>query len=114
MKVGFLRVVESARLYGDTYVTWFDPSTGSGQAAPDLLRGATPGQFLMLRCADVLPGAEEPLTGASLADDPLLPRAMSYHRLRHGDSGLEFAILYAVSSAGLIMWMYPSRAPYAG
>ena len=100
MKVGFLRVVESARLYGDTYVTWFDPSTGSGQAAPDLLRGATPGQFLMLRCADVLPGAEEPLTGASLADDPLLPRAMSYHRLRVGESGPEFAILYDVVGRG--------------
>ena len=27
---------------------------------------------------------------------------------------LEFAILYAVSSAGLIMWMHRSRAPYAG
>jgi len=73
-----------------------------------MLSGATPGQFLMLRCADVLPGAEAPpsagsgqgLTGASLADDPLLPRAMSYHRLRAGSGGTEFAILYEVVGRG--------------
>ena len=37
---------------------------------------------------------------ASLADDPLLPRAMSYHRLRVGESGPEFAILYDVVGRG--------------
>jgi dihydroorotate dehydrogenase electron transfer subunit len=100
MRVGLLRVVESARLYGDTYITWF--------RGEELVRGAAPGQFLMLRCADPLVGAEAPLTGASLADDPLLPRAMSYHRLRDastrpgagGADGLEFAILYDVVGRG--------------
>ncbi len=92
MKVGFIRVVENRRLYGDTYITWFD--------APELLRGATPGQFLMLRCADVVDEPELPLTGASLMSDPLLPRAMSYHRLRQGENGTEFSILYDVVGRG--------------
>ena len=83
-----------------------------------MLSGATPGQFLMLRCADLLPGVDlegppsagsgQGLTGASLADDPLLPRAMSYHRLRASSTGLrasgaggtEFAILYEVVGRG--------------
>src|SRR4051812_33012964 len=83
MKADFVRVVENTRLYGDTYVMWL--------AGAELMRGATPGQFVMLRCGDVVTAHPEPfegaagaLTGASLADDPLLPRAMSYHRLRDG------------------------------
>jgi dihydroorotate dehydrogenase electron transfer subunit len=94
LKTDFARVVETARLYGDTYITWFD--------CPELLQGATPGQFLMLRCAELLPGIDptQPLTGASLAVDPLLPRAMSYHRLREGDNGREFSILYDVVGRG--------------
>jgi dihydroorotate dehydrogenase electron transfer subunit len=35
-----------------------------------------------------------------LADDPLLPRAMSYHRVREGEAGREFAILYDVVGRG--------------
>jgi dihydroorotate dehydrogenase electron transfer subunit len=94
MKVGFARVVENTRLYGDTYVMWLD--------APELLRGAGPGQFVMLRCADLVDDAEAAgeLTGASLANDPLLPRAMSYHRLRDGENGPEFSILYDVVGRG--------------
>ncbi len=94
MRVGFVRVVENGRLYSDTYLTWLD--------GDELLRGATPGQFLMLRCADFLPDAdrEGPLSGASLAADPLLPRAMSYHRVRNGAAGPEFAILYEVVGRG--------------
>jgi dihydroorotate dehydrogenase electron transfer subunit len=93
VKTGFIRVVENRRLYGDTYVTWFD--------SPELLAGATPGQFLMLRCASplTLEMGEAP-TGASLPDDPLLPRAMSYHRLRRGENGPEFSILYDVVGRG--------------
>jgi dihydroorotate dehydrogenase electron transfer subunit len=79
-------------LYGDTYVCWFD--------GPDLLRNAAPGQFLMLRCADVVLPANETLTGADLAGDPLLARAMSYHRLRVGERDTEFAILYDVVGRG--------------
>ena len=93
MNVGFLSVTETTRLYGNTYVTWFD--------APEFLNGAGPGQFLMLRTADLAPGAEAgPHTGASLASDPLLPRAMSYHRLRDTQHGREFSILYDVVGRG--------------
>jgi dihydroorotate dehydrogenase electron transfer subunit len=35
-----------------------------------------------------------------LADDPLLPRAMSYHRIRKGARGSEFSILYDVVGRG--------------
>ncbi len=91
MKTGFIRVVSVERLYGDTYLTWFD--------SRDLLQGAAPGRFLMLRCAGVLDG-DGPPTGASLASDPLLPRPMSYHRLREGEGGQEFAILYDVVGRG--------------
>ena len=101
MKVGFMRVVENARLYGDTYITWF--------GAPEMLQGATPGQFLMLRCANVIEKTDGPLTGASLADDPLLGRAMSYHRLRDGENGREFSILYDVVGRGTA-WL-ASRNP---
>ena len=95
---GFIRVVSIERLYGDTYIAWFDPSTGAAKAG-SLLNGAAPGRFLMLRCADVADDAPHP-TGASLATDPLLPRAMSYHRLRDGEDGLEFAILFDVVGRG--------------
>ncbi|MPZ49897.1 MAG: dihydroorotate dehydrogenase electron transfer subunit [Dehalococcoidia bacterium] len=94
MKTGFARVTENTRLYGDTYIMWLD--------SPELIQGATPGQFLMLRCADLLPGLDgaAELTGASIADDPLLGRAMSYHRIREGENGREFSILYDVVGRG--------------
>jgi dihydroorotate dehydrogenase electron transfer subunit len=92
MKTAFIRVVENTRLYGDTFVAWF--------SAPELMRGAAPGQFLMLRCADLMAGASESPSAAMLADDPLLPRAMSYHRVREGEDGPEFAILYDVVGRG--------------
>jgi dihydroorotate dehydrogenase electron transfer subunit len=91
MRVGFARVVENTRLYGDTYIMWL---------TDELMQGATPGQFLMLRCATPLSDGEGPLTGASLPDDPLLPRAMSYHRIRRGKEGPEFSILYDVVGRG--------------
>ncbi len=91
MKPAFIRAVSTERLYGDTYITWFD--------GPELMRGAAPGRFLMLRTADVA-DAGEGLTGASVANDPLLPRAMSYHRLRDGENGAEFSILYDVVGRG--------------
>jgi dihydroorotate dehydrogenase electron transfer subunit len=87
MKTGFMRVVANERLYGDTYVMWLD--------GPEQLRGAGPGQFLMLRCADLIDGVH--------ADDPLLPRAMSFHRLRDATTpggGSEFSILYDVVGRG--------------
>jgi dihydroorotate dehydrogenase electron transfer subunit len=106
LRTGFIRVVENKRLYGDTYITWFEsqayestrPEALDGRA--DLLAGATPGQFLMLRCADLIAGASGPLAGSMLADDPLLPRPMSYHRVREGADGREFSILYEVVGRG--------------
>jgi dihydroorotate dehydrogenase electron transfer subunit len=106
MRVGFIRVTENTRLYGDTHITWFEASaidgltTASASGQADLLSGADPGQFLMLRCADVMKAAPGQLTGSMLADDPLLPRAMSYHRIREGARGTEFSILYDVVGRG--------------
>jgi dihydroorotate dehydrogenase electron transfer subunit len=116
VKVGFLRVVENTRLYGHTYVMWFDaaavePEPLSSLAAavrePPLrsrastfISGAAPGQFVMLRTADFAAGAEVTPSAEAIADDPLLPRAMSYHRLREGKDGQEFSILYDVVGRG--------------
>jgi dihydroorotate dehydrogenase electron transfer subunit len=107
VKTAFARVVENTRLYGDTYVMWC--------SAPELMRGAAPGQFLMLRCADLMAGASESPSAAMLADDPLLPRAMSYHRVRVREDGPEFAILYDVVGRGTA-WLArrePGDAVYA-
>jgi dihydroorotate dehydrogenase electron transfer subunit len=83
MRIADARVVSSERLYGDTYALWL--------AAPEVARGAAPGQFLMLRCCD-LPPAQ--------ATTPFHPRPMSYHRLRQGEDGPEFAILYEAVGRG--------------
>ena len=85
MNAAFARVTEAACLYGDTYVTWF--------TAPEVVRGATPGQFVMLRCVE--PAIQDELpTAVALPSDLLLPRAMSVHRLRDGPDGQEWSILY--------------------
>ena len=89
MKLGYATVVENQRLYGETYLTWF--------RAPPLGNGAYPGQFVMLRCAD---DAAFGTDGTGRADDPLLPRPMSYHRVREGAGGPEWAILYDVVGRG--------------
>ena len=89
MKMAYAEVVESERLYARTYVTWF--------RCPALGNGASPGQFLMLRCTDdAAYGDETP----GHADDPLLPRPMSYYRVRQGAQGPEWAILYDVVGRG--------------
>ena len=99
MKTAFARVAENTRLYGDTYIAWFD--------CQELLNGAAPGQFLMLRCADALPLNEGLKSGTSVQSDPLLGRAMSYHRLRQApaapgqrSTGTQFSILYDVVGRG--------------
>jgi len=90
MNIAWAEVVENERLYGNTYVTWF--------RAPEVGRGAYPGQFLMLRCSDDAAYADG---GAPpRADDPLLPRPMSYHRVRPGPEGDEWSILYDVVGRG--------------
>ncbi len=69
MKIETGRITATERLFGSTYLTWFQ--------SPTLLAGASPGRFLMFR----LPGSS----------DPLLPRPMSYYRIRGTD---EVGILY--------------------
>lgn len=119
MKVGFLRVAENTRLYGNTYILWFDGAPAVDASAPpkppgesagsagagegsraDFLSGAAPGQFLMLRTTDLVAGSDHAPTAEGLADDPLLPRAMSYHRVRDTEDGRQFAILYDVVGRG--------------
>ena len=74
MHTAFARVTESEKLYGNTHITWFD--------APEVTQGAVPGHFVMLRTTDTVEAV------ASLVpDDPLLPRPMSFHRLREGKNG---------------------------
>lgn len=104
MNIGYAEVVENERLYGDTFVTWF--------RAPVLAQGAVPGQFLMLRCSDdPTYGTGEP----GRSDDPLLPRPMSYYRVRAGVDGPEWAILYDVVGRGTA-WLsrrMPGQSVYA-
>ena len=69
MKVTSGSIISTEHLFGSTYLTWFH--------APPLVPGASPGQFLMIRVGD--------------SSDPLLPRPMSYHRVR---SGGEVGVLY--------------------
>jgi dihydroorotate dehydrogenase electron transfer subunit len=89
LNVGYAEVIENERLYGDTFITWF--------RAPELAHGAYAGQFLMLRCSDDASYADG---GLGRADDPLLPRPMSYHRVREGADGREWSILYDVVGRG--------------
>lgn len=89
MKIGYAEVVENERLYGNTYITWF--------RAAELAQGAYPGQFVMLRCSEDDAYAHD---GLSHADDPLLPRPMSYHLLRQSADGVEWSILYDVVGRG--------------
>ncbi|MDP9236137.1 MAG: dihydroorotate dehydrogenase electron transfer subunit [Chloroflexota bacterium] len=93
MKVAYAEVVENQRLYADTFVTWF--------RSPALGNGAVPGQFVMLRCTDdeVATATIYNLQPTTYAD-PLLPRPMSYYRLRNGAEGPEWAILYDVVGRG--------------
>ena len=97
MKVGYATVTETAHLYADTYETWFH--------APELAHGAYPGQFIMLRCSDDQEyGAPEGDLTSHLSPasqyDPLLPRPMSYYRVRETKTGPEWGILYDVVGRG--------------
>ncbi len=71
-------VTESARLYGTTHVLWLKQ--------PEHFHNVTPGQFVMTYIGET--------------HDPLLGRAMSVHRLRRGEAGPEFAILFDIVGQG--------------
>lgn len=98
MKIAHADVVQNERLYGDTHLMWL--------RAPELIRNGHAGQFLMLRCSDDAAYGDH---GAPHADDPLLPRPMSYHRVRIGTEGTEWSILYDVVGRGT-SWL-ASRRP---
>ena len=84
MKVATGRIVSTERIFGSTYLTWFQ--------APALVPGASPGRFLMVRLLD--------------GSDPLLPRPMSYHRVRAGG---EVGILY--QARGRVTTMLSDQPP---
>jgi dihydroorotate dehydrogenase electron transfer subunit len=104
MKIAWATVIESERLYGDTWLLWLH--------APEVARGAVPGQFLMLRCHEDGPGVSEDGVAATFGSPParhtgtgygppMLPRPMSYHRLRPAQGGgHNFAILFEVIGRG--------------
>jgi dihydroorotate dehydrogenase electron transfer subunit len=96
VKTSWAEVVENERVYADTWITWF--------RSPEIGNGAYPGQFMMLRCSDDATNVDAPATTHNLQPstslDPLLPRPMSFHRVRNGAHGPEWAILYDVVGRG--------------
>jgi dihydroorotate dehydrogenase electron transfer subunit len=97
VRIGYATVTETRHLYADTYETWFH--------APDLAHGAYPGQFIMLRCSDDAAYNPHPTSNvqhptSAFDADPLLPRPMSYYRVRDTKSGPEWGILYDVVGRG--------------
>jgi len=78
VNIGRARVTESREVYPQTFVLWL--------SSPTLFRGATPGQFVMVRCGE--------------GCDPLLPRAFSFYRVRDTEQGREYGLLYDVVGRG--------------
>jgi dihydroorotate dehydrogenase electron transfer subunit len=125
VKIAWAAVIQSERLYGDTWALWL--------RAPEVARGAVPGQFLMLRCHDDGRGLGEDAVAATFRSQParphegrdepklastaigtcygppMLPRPMSYHRVRPAQSGgHDFAILYDAIGRGT-QWLSRRR-----
>jgi dihydroorotate dehydrogenase electron transfer subunit len=88
LKFAAARLASSELVYEDTYLQWY--------SAEDVGKGASVGQFVMLRCR-----GEEEL-------DPLLPRAMSIHRLRRDAGQLQWSILFYVIGRGT-RWLAQRR-----
>ena len=78
MRVVEARVIERRELAPDRVLLWL--------SAPEVSRGAHPGQFVMVHPSGTL--------------DPFLPRALWIHRLRVGENGEEFALLVQVQGRG--------------
>jgi len=78
MKLERAVVLSQEELYENTYLMWL--------SSPRVAKSASPGRFLMIHCGD--------------ADEPLLPRPMSFHRFRDSQSERQFAILYDVRGRG--------------
>jgi dihydroorotate dehydrogenase electron transfer subunit len=104
VRIAWATVIESEHLYGDTRALWL--------RAPEVARGTAPGQFLMLRCHDAAPSDGDHNVAATFRSPPaghtgtgygppMLPRPMSYHRLRTAQGGgHDFAILFKVIGQG--------------
>ena len=86
LKLERATVVSQEEIAYNTHLMWLD--------CPSIAKGATPGRFLMLHCADQL--------------DPLLPRPMSFHRFRGNAKERQFAILYDVRGRGTA-WLADRR-----
>ena len=78
MRLADARVVERREVGANLFLLWL--------SAPDISRGARPGQFVMVRCGDGL--------------DPFLARPFWIHRIRAGDDGEQFALLVEVVGRG--------------
>jgi len=87
MKLETARVLSQEELYPDTFLMWL--------SCPPVARGASPGRFLMIHCAE--------------GYDPLLPRPMSFHRFRDSAGERQFAILYDVRGRGTA-WLSERQA----
>jgi len=87
MKLETARVLSQEELYQDTFLMWL--------SCPPVARGASPGRFLMIHCAE--------------GYDPLLPRPMSFHRFRDSAGERQFAILYDVRGRGTA-WLSERQA----
>ncbi|MEX2239012.1 MAG: dihydroorotate dehydrogenase electron transfer subunit [Dehalococcoidia bacterium] len=89
MNQGHARVLSTELVYEDTYLQWYsEPSIGAA---------AEVGQFVMLRCR----GDDEM--------DPLLPRAMSFHRVRDAQGERQWSILFTVVGRGT-RWLSQRKA----
>ena len=73
-----VRVVETAEVYPNTFVSWYE--------GRDLTANAVPGQFVMVQPREGL--------------DPLIPRAFSFYRFRESGGERHFALLYSVIGEG--------------
>ena len=78
MNLETARVLSQEELCQDTFLMWL--------SCPPVARGASPGRFLMIHCAE--------------GYDPLLPRPISFHRFRDSAGERQFAILYDVRGRG--------------
>jgi len=87
MNLEIARVLSQEELYQDTFLMWL--------SCPPVARGASPGRFLMIHCAE--------------GYDPLLPRPISFHRFRDSAGERQFAILYDVRGRGTA-WLSERQA----
>ena len=87
MRLERAAVVSHEEVYDNTYLMWL--------SCPPVAKGASSGRFLMIHCGD--------------GHDPLLPRPMSFHRVRMQNGERQFSILYDVRGRGTA-WLSQRKA----